>query len=98
VSVLAARQPWWRPGSGAAVQPAEVGGLDLVRVVWAPGNGRESKTFVLAGYVNQKCILVTGLTGVLDARPTEGLCLCKYVPVRKIIVILKGTMFDVDFF
>jgi hypothetical protein len=49
----------------------------------------------LAGYVNQKCVLVTGLTGVLGARQTGGLYMCKYVPVRKIIVILKGAMFGV---
>jgi hypothetical protein len=97
VSVLAARHPWWRSGSGAAGHPARGRCLDLVRVAWEPGNGRESKRFVLAGYVNRKCVLVTGLTGVL-ARPTGGLYMCKYVPVRKIIVILKGAMLDVDFF
>jgi hypothetical protein len=32
VRVLAARQPWWNPGSGAAGQPAEVGILILYAV------------------------------------------------------------------
>jgi hypothetical protein len=79
----------WRAGG--------VRGLDLVRVAWAPGDGRESKRFVLAGYVIKNCVLVVGLTGVLGARPTGGLYVCKYAPERKIIVILKGAVFDVDF-
>jgi hypothetical protein len=86
VSVLATRQSWWWPGGGAAGQPAEVGVLILYEL-----RGRrvtvESQNGCLAGYVNQKCVLVTGLTGVLGAGPTGGLYMCKYVPERKIIVI-----------
>jgi hypothetical protein len=63
-------------------------GLDLVRFAWAPGNGRESKS-CLDGYLNKKCVLVAGLTGVLGSRPTGGLYMCKYVPERKITVIFE---------
>jgi hypothetical protein len=74
----------WRgwPGDGGRV-------VGLVLVVRAPGNGRVSKRFILAGYVNRKCVLVTSLTGVLGAHPTAGLCMCKCVLVRKIIVIFE---------
>jgi hypothetical protein len=40
----------WPAGGGRVV--------GLVLVARAPGNGRESKRFILAGYVNKKCILV----------------------------------------
>jgi hypothetical protein len=68
VSVIAARPGKWSgwPAGGSWV-------LELVHIVWAPCNGRESKRFVSAGYVNQKVILFAVLTGELDARPTEGL-------------------------
>jgi hypothetical protein len=66
--------------SGSASQPAaEVGVLIWYALRGRLDNGRESKRFVLAGYENQKCVLVMGLTGVLGARPTGRLYMCKCV-------------------
>jgi hypothetical protein len=61
MSVLVTRHPWWwRPGSGAAGQPAEVGVLILYEL-----RGHrvtvESQKGCLAGYVNKKMCFGCGV-------------------------------------